>query len=104
MNKAQAALVLAAGVALGVGGRAVLDGPAAGDTLVPFVHAVDLRRSSTPDAGVAHVAVYATDLAAPAGQRKDLGEAASCAPSSSTLETCTNCMNGLAHECSWPKK
>lgn len=107
MNKTQAALVLAAGVALGTVGKAGIEAisRAGADPALPFVHAVDLRRdvsSATADAGASlRVHVYATELGSPP---HDLGEATGCVVHQDSATSCNACMAALAADCVWLPK
>lgn len=98
-NKALAA-ALAAGLALGAGGRSLLDTAHAAPP--PFTHAVDLRRDfGAADAGTLRLQVYGTRTD-DKGQQKDIGLAPRCKPSPETLKLLSAGMDALAAECDWP--
>jgi len=105
MNKAQAAALLLAGATVGVGGKQLVESaisPAEAATILPFTHAVDLRRDySTRDAGTVRISAYATRPSVDGGTR-DVGLAQSCAPSAVTAKRLIEDMNTLARECNWP--
>lgn len=101
MNKTQAAVTLALGIALGVGGKQTVDGllsPAEAKALAPVAHAVDLRRG--PDGSRFTVAVYGTAGSADAGY-SDLGQAKRCKPTDAQLKQLVACMDVAGIACEW---
>lgn len=104
MTKAQAAALLLIGSGVGAGGRGVVDavlGHADAATGTPFVHAVDLRRDYSADAGSSvRFQVWATQQLIDGGTR-DVGQAQVCKPGKTSTENARALMNVLSSECSW---
>lgn len=102
MTKAQVAAAMFVGGAISAGGQQIANSilnSAEAKGRVIVVHAVDLRRPASMDAGVS-VLVYGTQQN-PDGGDRDLGRPMSCKPSVTTSRAAESVMNKLGEECVW---
>lgn len=106
MDKKQLAAVLATGIALGVGGKALLGMSADAAARLPLTHGMDVRREVVrePDGGLSlgetHVRIYGT-LLRPDGGVRDVGESVKCDTADDTKRLIHIVMYDLSKMCSY---
>lgn len=107
MNTKQAAVVLATGIALGVGGKTILTPSEAAS--IPLVHGMDVRREviRERDGGLSlgelHVRTYGTQLR-PDGGIRDVGESVKCDTADDTKRLLQIVMHDLTKMCSYRER